>query len=269
MKTTKSITIAHFLCLLFASIGIYTSGQSGSVGIGTPSPNNSALLDLTATDKGLLLPRISLASTGIWGLTGTSVAGMVVYNTNVSITSSSSTNALSAGAYPTTVNKIGVYTWDRYGWVAQNSTAEVMKIAFPAVSGSTATGMNTLLLSTPAFNTISGATVTPSTGAISVPAGTYRISTSISCTLSNTTTNFQYLELMVSNVPNGQGDVLGLYVQPSNMPTGYVNGSSIMKVGAGGGNIYFTIYINNLAAGGTWSTSTASPQSYATIERIH
>ena len=35
--------------------------QSGSVGIGTYTPNSSALLDLTSTDKGMLVPRMTTA----------------------------------------------------------------------------------------------------------------------------------------------------------------------------------------------------------------
>lgn len=280
MTIKKQFAITTLLCLLFASLGIFTSAQSGSVGIGTTSPNNSALLDLTAADKGLLLTRISLTSTGIWGLTGTSVAGMAVYNTNAAIISSSSTNPLSAGAYPTTVNKIGLYTWDGYGWVAQNATAEVMKIPVPnyppgassnGAGGSTAGGVTTLPLNAPSFNTISGAAVTPATGAVTLPAGIYRISTSLSVAISNPGTNYKYLELMVTTAPNGQGDVHGLYVQPTTMAgvPGFINGNSIIRIGAAGGTVYFTVFVNNLGAGDTWVVATASPQNYFTIERIH
>ncbi|WP_400190378.1 hypothetical protein [Hymenobacter sp. B81] len=34
---------------------------TGSVGIGTATPNDSALLELSATNKGLLLPRLTNA----------------------------------------------------------------------------------------------------------------------------------------------------------------------------------------------------------------
>ncbi|MCU7613476.1 hypothetical protein N0B16_03420 [Chryseobacterium sp. GMJ5] len=59
------------------------------VGIGTTSPKNTSLLDLTATNKGLLIPRVNLStltggSISVFGLPGTDGAqdGMVVYNTS-------------------------------------------------------------------------------------------------------------------------------------------------------------------------------------------
>ncbi|NIF06807.1 hypothetical protein F3J23_15270 [Chryseobacterium sp. Tr-659] len=252
---------------------------NNGVGMGTAAPNTAAVLDLTATNKGLLTPRISLANTGTWGLAGTQTAGMTVYNTNAAIASSSSTNASSAGSYPPSVNGLGLYTWDGYGWVPQNSAPEVMKVPFPVYpagatsgsGGSTATGITTLPLNAFTFNSISGATVTNATGAISLPAGTYRISAGLSARISNPGSNFKYMTLMVTNTPNGLGDVLGQHVQPTTMAgiPGNINGSTVIKIPAAGGTIYFTVFVNGLAAGDTWATSTASPQSYATIERIH
>lgn len=59
------------------------------VGIGTASPKNTSVLDLTATNKGLLIPRVNLStltggSVSTFGLPGTDGAqdGMVVYNTS-------------------------------------------------------------------------------------------------------------------------------------------------------------------------------------------
>ncbi len=66
----------------------------GPVGIGTPSPDGNALLDLTATDKGLLLPRVALVSTSN-PISGTKPDGLMVYNTSTT------------GTYSTP----GVYTW--------------------------------------------------------------------------------------------------------------------------------------------------------------
>ncbi|MFN8299267.1 MAG: tail fiber domain-containing protein [Chitinophagales bacterium] len=66
----------------------------GPVGIGTPSPDGNALLDLTATDKGLLLPRVALVSNSN-PISGTKPDGLMVYNTSTT------------GTYSTP----GVYTW--------------------------------------------------------------------------------------------------------------------------------------------------------------
>ena len=50
------------------------------VGIGTTNPNNSAILDITSTNKGLLLPRLSLLSTTNFEPLLNHVEGMMVYN---------------------------------------------------------------------------------------------------------------------------------------------------------------------------------------------
>ncbi len=53
---------------------------TGEVGIGTASPNASALLDLTSTTKGLLPPRMTTAQRS--AISG-AVNGLVIYNTNL------------------------------------------------------------------------------------------------------------------------------------------------------------------------------------------
>lgn len=62
-------------CLVFLGC---ISGSNAQVGIGTTSPNNSSMLDISATNKGVLIPR--LTQTQINAMTGL-VAGMQVYNT--------------------------------------------------------------------------------------------------------------------------------------------------------------------------------------------
>ena len=72
-------------------IGFWTSGagwhlvmlQNGNVGIGTTAPHSAAILQLQATNKGFLPTRVALTSATSWSpLVGTSVDGMLVYNTN-------------------------------------------------------------------------------------------------------------------------------------------------------------------------------------------
>ena len=66
------------LVLLFASIQIVSYGQG--VGIGTTNPDNSAILDLSSSDKGLLLPRMSLKQrTSIKNPAN----GLIVYQTDM------------------------------------------------------------------------------------------------------------------------------------------------------------------------------------------
>lgn len=100
--------------LLFASLMLLSSTLSFAqvkIGDNPTIINPGSVLELESTNKGLLMPRISLTNTTVWGLSGTPAAGMHVYNTNASIVSTNT-------AYPTLAAKIGEYYWDGTGWVA-------------------------------------------------------------------------------------------------------------------------------------------------------
>lgn len=71
MKTTL-----YFLMLFLISI----QGQS-QIGIGTTTPNPNSILDLTASDKGFLLPRVALTNTTNPAPLVAFVEGITVYNT--------------------------------------------------------------------------------------------------------------------------------------------------------------------------------------------
>jgi hypothetical protein len=74
------------LILLFLLITFYTQAQTG---IGTTTPNAAAKLDVNASDKGFLPPRVALTATNVFapvtGLSGSTAlataAGLLVYNT--------------------------------------------------------------------------------------------------------------------------------------------------------------------------------------------
>ncbi|NML71764.1 hypothetical protein HHL23_18460 [Chryseobacterium sp. RP-3-3] len=57
------------------------SFTEAQVGIGINSPNANAEVDVTSTNKGLLLPRLALVSTNSSSPLSAHVAGMTVYNT--------------------------------------------------------------------------------------------------------------------------------------------------------------------------------------------
>jgi len=79
------------------SKGITLVRSSGNVGIGTTAPHSAAILQLQATDKGFLPTQVALTSATSWSpLVGTSVDGMLVYNTN---TAGTGQNAVSPGYY--------------------------------------------------------------------------------------------------------------------------------------------------------------------------
>lgn len=58
---------------------------TGQIGIGTPSPDTSAIIDATASNKGVSFPNINLASETDAATITTPKAGLMVYNTNTAM----------------------------------------------------------------------------------------------------------------------------------------------------------------------------------------
>jgi len=87
------------LTIVFLIVAQFQLVAQDNVGIGTTSPHSSALLDLTAADKGLLIPRVTLVDVtdGVNPVNGPET-GLLVYN--------------SAGALAE-----GFYYWDGTEWV--------------------------------------------------------------------------------------------------------------------------------------------------------
>ncbi|MBS1623737.1 MAG: hypothetical protein JST83_06935 [Bacteroidetes bacterium] len=66
----KFLFVLSLICLISNTYG------QGNVGIGNPNPDPSAVLDLTATDKGFLVPRTKV------GLVPSPATGLVIYDTD-------------------------------------------------------------------------------------------------------------------------------------------------------------------------------------------
>ena len=79
-------------------------GNNANVGIGTSTPNTSANLDVTASDKGMLIPRVSLTASNLAGPITTPAISLLVYNT------------ATAGTFPNNVTP-GYYYWDGTKWI--------------------------------------------------------------------------------------------------------------------------------------------------------
>lgn len=80
MNTMK--LIKSMLAFLMVCAGLQTiNAQTGSVGIGTTTPNSNASLELSANNKGLLLNRVALSSAAVATPLAAHVTGMMVYNT--------------------------------------------------------------------------------------------------------------------------------------------------------------------------------------------
>jgi trimeric autotransporter adhesin len=78
----KIIPIALSLLGLLACI---VGAKAQNVGIGTTTPNVSARLDISASNKGLLIPQVSLVSLTDVATIATPATGLLVYNTNATL----------------------------------------------------------------------------------------------------------------------------------------------------------------------------------------
>lgn len=78
-KIMKTFRYPCFL-FFFSSYPLLTYSQN-NIGVGTTTPHPSAVFDITATDKGVLIPRISSASRNS---ISTPATGLVVYDTDLS-----------------------------------------------------------------------------------------------------------------------------------------------------------------------------------------
>lgn len=80
MKTLRCLFLASTLLpgVLYHSYAQPVTDADGDVGIGTAAPNPSAALDVSATDKGLLIPRVSTGQRDAILLPAT---GLMIYNT--------------------------------------------------------------------------------------------------------------------------------------------------------------------------------------------
>jgi hypothetical protein len=92
--------------LFFFGIALSTQLHA-QTGIGTTTPNASAKLEVAATDKGFLPPRVTLTASNVFApITGTSssATGLLIYNT------------ATAGSIPYNVVP-GYYFWNGSSWV--------------------------------------------------------------------------------------------------------------------------------------------------------
>ena len=99
------------LALAMGSLGALAQ-QSGNVGIGTKSPDPSAILDLSSTTKGLLLPRMTQSQRDA---ISNPVAGLIVFQTDKAI----GTYLYNGTAWLPTSARLGetssVGAWDKQG----------------------------------------------------------------------------------------------------------------------------------------------------------
>src|SRR3954463_13174719 len=84
-KPRKLGAVLVFNLLLLTSYFLPKAHAQGNVGIGTTSPNASALLDLTSTSRGLLAPRMTESQKNTIASPAT---GLLIYETDTAKTGS-------------------------------------------------------------------------------------------------------------------------------------------------------------------------------------
>src|SRR4051812_33828596 len=96
VKSIAKLLLRLVIALLFASLLVHSASLSaraqGNAGIGTTSPDASALLDLTSTSRGLLIPRMTEAQKNAIASPAT---GLLIYETD------NATTGTYAGQTPT------------------------------------------------------------------------------------------------------------------------------------------------------------------------
>ncbi|MBK8845600.1 MAG: hypothetical protein IPO27_03160 [Bacteroidetes bacterium] len=77
--TLLLLVLLHFSVIKNATAQTNTFPATGSVGIGTVTPNASSLLDVTSTSKGVLIPRMTKTQRDA---IATPATGLLIYQTN-------------------------------------------------------------------------------------------------------------------------------------------------------------------------------------------
>ncbi len=97
---------AIYLLIVF----ITSSVHAQRVGIGTNTPDTSAILDISSTNKGVLLPKVNLLSIYDSATVSRPAVGLLVFNTNVNL-----------------YDGAGYYVWNGNSWDILLSTGNIFK----------------------------------------------------------------------------------------------------------------------------------------------
>jgi hypothetical protein len=156
--------------------------ENGNVGIGTSNPDASAILDISSSNQGLLVPRVSLTSATDNTTIPSPATSLIAYNTNEAMT-----NGNGVGLY-TNTGTAAVPSWAPFAvGVAQSVSGQIMRYPCAPLTLTGAVTVKMGFLKTyiqpnganGAINGITGASLS-GTGDFSLPPGTYRVDTVIS-----------------------------------------------------------------------------------------
>lgn len=127
--------------LTFVFALISTSFIHAQIGIGTATPNASAILDVTSSSKGFLQPRVALTGTADTATITTPATGLMVFNT---ATAGSGATAVTPGVYYHNGT-----AWQRVANQAEVAAATASTTTF--VNGNLGSSLITTMSSGPTF----------------------------------------------------------------------------------------------------------------------
>lgn len=143
---------SYFFLLILTTSIVQLSAQNVGVNSTGATPDVSSMLDVAATNKGLLIPRVSLSSTVDAATITTPATSLLVYNTNGSIT-----NGQGIGYYynsGTTIAPIWIkLTPANEAWLLKGNTG-ITTPAVPATYGTTNIGTSENFLGTKDANDV-------------------------------------------------------------------------------------------------------------------
>lgn len=226
---------------------IMSFAANAQVGIGTATPNSGAALDITSTDKGLLLPRVANTAA-----IASPVNGMMIYDLSSNCFKAYQNNIWSdCGLLIPVVDQIqAALTTNQATYIAAaaNTWVAVTPAEFDAVlagvTGAAAYGMPTSLFTTaPSANFPSGATWgVNSVNATPVPASSYPVAMRFRTQNASTSIGQLKLGATIQNSYNNYGSAL-----PSFTTTASGTSCFVLKAPTTAltGNGYIALYTDN------------------------
>ena len=237
--------IITILWLLISGITAVQAQQ----GFGTNTPDASAVVDMTASDKGALLPRLALTATTSSAPVSSPATNLMVFNT------------ATAGTTPNNVTP-GIYIWNGTVWVRLLNKGDVSGTAWSINGNAGTTPTSNFLGTIDAQDLAFGTSATERmriTSSGNVGIGTATPTSSALLDVSSTTQGFTPPRLSAEQIAAIATPVEGLVVYNTTLQclAYYANGKFTCGFGTVGGN--FTNFYNGWVAGSyTGSTTTVT-----------
>lgn len=236
MKKNLAVLFVFATCIMFSqNVAINASGAP---------PNASAMLDVSSTNKGILVPRVSLLSTTDVVTIPSPAVSLMVYNQNTGMTGGG----------------VGYYWWNGTIWVAANQSFNQTYVAYSTAGLTTGTG---------GFVVVPGMAIT-----LTVPAGMtgkFIIHADVGVlTTSGTNPSGTDVEIAVNGVwTPGSAGYKRVYLRPAAINTeNNVWGNATMEqvLTLGAGTYTFDVRAWQQLSGGGTSSSTVGGASGSVLQ---